>query len=167
MRPNRRSKKLRGVIFDGSRSIIWYFVLKSSVYYLLTPRMHLQVEFVCGKNERIVSIKEDHTCHYTLVFATPHLCNHPLFVDKVGSISLSVTHALLCYSWYLNPVLIQPFYVQCRVAVGDNPRSSMQKGKGRWLNVCFFILQDQHQHSCHKIVVSWTFVNILVKYAKN
>ena len=36
-----------------------------------------------GAANSIISIKEEHTCHYTVVFATPFLCQHPLFTDEV------------------------------------------------------------------------------------
>ena len=45
-----------------------------------------------GAANSIISIKEEHTCHYTVVFATPFLCQHPLFTDEVrgrGEIGLA------------------------------------------------------------------------------
>ena len=43
------------------------------------------VQLLCGGADAIVSVVEDHTCHYRLVVTTPHLCKHPMFVHSAPS----------------------------------------------------------------------------------
>mmetsp|Transcript_38178 Transcript_38178/g.88055 ORF Transcript_38178/g.88055 Transcript_38178/m.88055 type:complete len:248 (+) Transcript_38178:3-746(+) len=40
------------------------------------------VQFLCGSTDTIVSVVEDHTCHYKVVITTPTLCKHPAFVRE-------------------------------------------------------------------------------------
>ena len=46
-----------------------------------TPRS-TTVQFKCGPNDAILSIVEDHTCHYRVVVTTSYLCKHPAFVHR-------------------------------------------------------------------------------------
>jgi protein OS-9 len=48
---------------------------------LNTPRT-TTVQFKCGPSDALVSVVEDHTCHYRAVVTTPHLCKHPAFVHR-------------------------------------------------------------------------------------
>jgi hypothetical protein len=51
------------------------------------------VQFVCGEGptDAFVSIKEDRSCHYKAMIATPKLCKHPLFKKEVPT-----THLIKC-----------------------------------------------------------------------
>lgn len=45
------------------------------------------VHFVCGEGgtDQLVSVKEDRSCHYKVVVATPRLCQHPAFRTELPS----------------------------------------------------------------------------------
>ncbi len=45
------------------------------------------VVFVCGDagTDQFVSVKEDRSCHYRVVIATPRLCRHPAFRKQLPS----------------------------------------------------------------------------------
>lgn len=44
------------------------------------------VHFVCGEGtDQFISVKEDRSCHYKVVIATPRLCKHPAFRKQLPS----------------------------------------------------------------------------------
>jgi protein OS-9 len=45
------------------------------------------VQFVCGDQgiDQFISVKEDRSCHYRVVIATPRLCRHPAFAKQLPS----------------------------------------------------------------------------------
>lgn len=44
------------------------------------------VHFICGEAaDQFVSIKEDRSCHYKAIIATPRLCRHPSFSKEIPS----------------------------------------------------------------------------------
>lgn len=54
----------------------------------LTGRLRAtSVHFVCGEGgvDQFLSVKEDRSCHYRVVIATPRLCRHPAFRKQLPS----------------------------------------------------------------------------------
>lgn len=54
---------------------------------LTGQRRSTTVHFICGDAgiDQFVSVKEDRSCHYRVVIATPRLCKHPAFRTQLPS----------------------------------------------------------------------------------